>query len=262
LRSPVSHISYEALKDFLDAKVDQYNRPGFIANDPISIPRHFTRKEDIEIAGFLTAIISWGQRSQIIRNASQLMAWMENCPYEFIVNASPAEMKRFTYFYYRTFNGQDCLLFLRALAKLYGKGGGLEELFSKAWKDSGTMQETIGRSRLSFFDYHEPGRTGKHYADPMRGSSAKRINMFLRWMVRKDNNGVDFGLWDKIPASALRVPLDVHSGTVARKLNLLSRKQDDWKAVEELTSSLSLFDPMDPVKYDFALFSLGIFEKF
>jgi uncharacterized protein (TIGR02757 family) len=253
----------QELKIFLDEKVKQYNRPDFIGSDPISIPRRFTRKQDIEIAGFLAATIAWGQRPTIIRNANKLMAWMDESPHEFILHHTPKELKPFKTFVHRTFNATDCLYFLTALKHLYTKYDSLEQAFAggNGWtgKDAG---EAIGRFRMHFFELPHPDRTRKHLSDPAEGSAAKRMNMFLRWMVRKDKTGVDFGIWNAIPPSALLCPLDVHSGNVARKLGLLKRTQNDWRAVTELTDALRKLDPLDPVKYDFALFGLGVFEGF
>jgi uncharacterized protein (TIGR02757 family) len=252
----------QELKSFLDEKYLLYNQPRFIETDPISIPRHFSRKEDIEIAGFLAATIAWGQRPTIIRNASKLMEWMDNRPHEFLTENDPADFERFSEFVHRTFNGTDCRYFLRALREIYRNGESLETLFTEGFQEEGRMMSGIVRFRERFLSYRPEGRTQKHVANPLKGSSAKRINMFLRWMVRENHTGVDFGLWKEIPTSVLMMPLDVHSGNVARKLGLLKRRQNDWKAVEELTSRLRDFDRADPVKYDFALFGLGVFEKF
>jgi uncharacterized protein (TIGR02757 family) len=248
------------IRDLLEAKSSFYNRPEFIETDPISIPRRFTKKEDIEISGFLTAIISWGQRKTIIGNATRLMEMMDNEPHGFLMNASEREMAQFATFKHRTFNGLDCIYFLTSLKNIYGYYGGLEKVFNLSGKED--IYSRIIRFREVFFKLGSLPRTGKHIADPSRGASAKRLNMFLRWMVRKDDRGVDFGIWDSIPQHTLMCPLDIHSGTVARKLELLYRKQNDWKAAEELTSNLRLLDPSDPVKYDFALFGMGVFEKF
>jgi uncharacterized protein (TIGR02757 family) len=248
------------LKEFLEEKYLQYNCARFIESDPISIPYLFSKKENIEISAFLTAIISWGQRPTIIRNAKKLMSMMDENPYDFIMNGSREEFGRFSSFVHRTFNGIDCRYFIDALSEIYHHYGGLEEIFTKGYRADQSMKSAIGYFRKTFLSFSPPVRTAKHIANPEAGSSAKRINMFLRWMIRKP--GIDFGLWDWIPASALMMPIDVHSGNVARKLGLLQRKQNDWRAVEELTQKLRQFDAADPVKYDFALFGLGIFEKF
>lgn len=253
-------LLHQELFDFLEAKYEQYNRPEFIETDPISVPHRFTRKEDIEIAAFLTATISWGSRQSILKDAENLIKMMDQSPYEFILNSDNTEKKRFKSYYHRTFNGEDCIFFLESLENIYRNHQGLEPLFII---DKGTgIREVLCRFRSIFLETGHPRRSEKHIADPCRGASAKRLLMFLRWMVRKDNRGVDFGLWGKIPSSILMCPLDVHSGNVARKLGLLKRKQNDWRSVEELTASLRQFDPDDPVKYDFALFGLGIFEHF
>jgi uncharacterized protein (TIGR02757 family) len=247
------------IKELLDYKYDLYNRATFIEGDPISIPHQFNRKEDIEIAGFLTANISWGQRKTILLSANRLLKMMEYSPYDFIVNSSEDDLKPFRTFRHRTFNGTDCVFFIRSLKNIYFDHGGLENGFRSP---SGEIKSSIINFRNIFFSIPVPGRTLKHIADPAAGASAKRINMFLRWMVRKDNRGVDFGIWDSVKPSQLYCPLDLHTGNVARKLGLITRKQNDWKSLEELMAYLKAFDPADPVKYDFALFGLGIFENF
>jgi uncharacterized protein (TIGR02757 family) len=253
------NISHEII-DLLEVKSAYYNRPDFIETDPISIPHGFTKKEDIEISGFLTATISWGQRKTIIRNANQLMRLMEFSPYEFIMNSNEIDWKALAEFKHRTFSGIDCQYFIKSIRNIYLYHGGLESAFRPG--SSGNICHCITAFRETFFEIPGPARTKKHIADPVSGASAKRMNMFLRWMVRKDERGVDFGIWNNILPSELFCPLDVHSGNVARKLGLLKRKQNDWKAVEELTSVLREIDPEDPVRYDFALFGLGVFEKF
>jgi len=248
------------LKDFLDEKTFLYNTIKFIETDPVSIPHLFSKKEDIEIAGFFAATIAWGQRPTILRNARQLMHWMDDDPHRFILDFTKKDLKRFEKFVHRTFHGSDCTYFLQALQYIYRNNGGLSTLFEK--KKSNNMQSAIIHARRVFFELPHLQRTEKHFSDPEAGSAAKRLNMFLRWMVRKDLQGVDFGTWKGITMAELICPLDVHSGRVARKLGLLRRKQNDWKAAVELTSSLKRFDSADPVKYDFALFGLGVFEKF
>jgi len=250
------------LFDLLEAKYELYNNLSFIETDPVSIPHLFSKKEDIEISGFLAATIAWGQRTTIIRNARQLMEGMDNCPHEFIINASAGELERFAHFKHRTFNGIDLLYFMEALKHIYTVHGSIGAVFGQYMKEEQNIGNAISQFRKLFFSLPHPARTRKHIADPSENSSAKRINMFLRWMVRKDNRGVDFGIWEHVSASRLLCPLDVHSGNVARKLGLLHRKQNDWKAVEELTAQLRCFDALDPVKYDFALFGLGVFERF
>ncbi len=246
------------LHSFLEEKYDKYNRLDFIESDPISIPHQYSRKEDIEIAGFLAATIAWGQRVTIISNANKLMKLMGNNPYDFVMSEKTKDLKRFDGFVHRTFNSVDAVFFMKSLQNIYKKHGGLEKAFSNP-----DCKEAISNFRTLFFSIDYPHRTGKHVSNPSENSSAKRLCMYLRWMVRKDKRGVDFGIWnsDLLP-SHLMCPLDVHSGNVARKLGLLTRTQNDWKAVEELTTKLRKFDAKDPVKYDFALFGLGVFEKF
>ena len=253
-------LSKQELFEFLELKHDKYNHPSFIESDPISVPHQFSRKEDIEIAGFLTATISWGSRKSIISNARKLMHLMDDDPHCFILEASENDLVTFRKFVHRTFNGEDCIFFLQSLKNLYTKNESMEMLFLPA--NNAGMRQAIWQFREAFLLTPHLKRAEKHISDPLSGSSAKRINMFLRWMVRNDSHGVDFGLWKRIDPSTLICPLDIHVGRVARKLNLLTRKSNDWKTAEELTSNLRKFDPTDPVKYDFALFGLGIFEDF
>ena len=255
------------LKTFLDEKEDTYNRLTFIESDPISIPHQFTKKEDIEIAAFLSATIAWGQRVTIINNANKLMKLMDNSPSDFIINAKQKDFERFDNFVHRTFNNEDTKFFMKSLQNIYKKHGGLENVFVNTISGNNKMincEEAITNFREIFFSIPHPARTGKHVSNPSKNSSAKRLCMFLRWMVRTDKRKVDFGIWNNknFNSSNLMCPLDVHSGNVARKLGLLTRTQNDWKAVTELTNNLKLFSPSDPVKYDFALFGLGVFEKF
>ncbi|MBS2213524.1 TIGR02757 family protein [Carboxylicivirga mesophila] len=249
------------IKDFLDEKVNKYNRPEFIEDDPISIPRLYTKKEDIEIAAFLTAAIAWGRRDLILKSAKQLMSLLENAPCDFLLNASENEWSRFEAFYYRTFSSVDCLYFVKALKAIYLRQGGLEQLFTTRYQ-SGDIKPALVHFRSVFLSFEAPDRTSKHIANIEKGSSAKRLNMFLRWMVRKDNRGVDFGIWQSISSADLLLPLDVHTGNVSRQLGILKRKQNDIKAVDEIMLTLREFDAADPVKYDFALFSLGVNESF
>nr|WP_228463473.1 TIGR02757 family protein [Flavobacterium psychrophilum] len=238
-----------------------YNNLNFIESDPIQIPHLFSLKEDIEIAGFLSATIAWGNRKMIINNSHKMMQLMGNSPYDFVLSHNENQLESLNKFVHRTFNGQDFVQFIKSLQHIYTNHNGLEAVFAKnATKDS--MQKSISEFKKIFFENNHLPRTQKHISDPISGSAAKRINMFLRWMVRQDTHGVDFGLWKTISSSALSCPLDVHSGNVARKLQLLLRKQNDAKAVYELDTNLRLLDPNDPVKYDFALFGLGVFEKF
>lgn len=249
------------LKEFLDEKVILYNNPKFIESDPIQIPHSYTLKEDIEIAGFLSATIAWGNRKMIINNAKRLMEIMGNSPYDFIVNHKENDLEKLSGFVHRTFNSIDAVYFIKSLQNIYQNHNGLESVFAKHQEKS-SLQKSISEAKKVFFELEHPQRTTKHFSDPMNGSAAKRINMFLRWMIRQDNCGVDFGIWKTILPSAVSCPLDVHSGNVARKLGLLTRKQNDAKALLELDTNLRKLDPIDPSKYDFALFGLGIFEKF
>lgn len=249
------------LKDFLDEKVFQYNNSSFIELDPIQIPHSYTRKEDIEISGFLSATISWGNRTSIVKNAKRMLAYMGDSPYEFILNHNEQQLKKMDGFVHRTFNSVDLLTFIEGLKHLYKHKNGLEGIFVK-YQTHDSLQPAIHELKKEFFNIPHLERTRKHLPDPMTGSAAKKINMYLRWMIRQDNAGVDFGIWKKIPQSVLSCPLDVHSGNVARKLGLLNRKQNDAKAVQELDGVLRQMDCNDPVKYDFALFGLGIFEKY
>jgi len=246
--------------DLLEHFFRKYNNSKFIDADPISIPHRYTTNNDREISGFLAATFAWGQRPVIIKNGLQFMHLMDDAPFEFVMNASAAELKRLQHFVHRTFNGTDAVYFIRGLRHIYSKYGGMEPLFTEALENGNSMGEAISTFRTAFFEYKVPGRTAKHVADPLAGSTAKRINMFLRWMVRNDKAGVDFGIWKSIPSSALMCPLDVHSGRIARSLGLLISNQNNWKAVEELTVALRTFDKQDPVKYDFALFGLGVNE--
>lgn len=246
------------LRDFLNEKVQQFNTRHFIADDPVAIPHLFTRRQDIEIAGLLAATIAWGNRKSIVANARKLVQRMDDDPYAFVLNASAAELKHLGGFVHRTFNSSDALDFVAGLRKVYKKHASLEALFLAR----GHALEKIILFRQTFVRGFKTRHAHKHVSDPASGSAAKRLNMYLRWMVRHDQNGVDFGLWRKISPADLMIPLDVHTGNVARKLGLLQRKQNDAKAVIELTECLKVFDPTDPVKYDFALFGLGIFDKF
>lgn len=263
-------MTRKELKEFLDAKVLQYEHPKFLESDPLQIPHRFSRKEDIEISAFLTATIAWGNRKSIINNATRLMQLLDNSPYDFTINHQESDLERLSGFVHRTFNAQDASYFVKSLRNIYLNHGGLEAVFAQ---NGGTRQENpnfgadslqlaISSFKKTFFELPHPARSQKHVSDPMKGSAAKRINMFLRWMVRPEDTGVDFGLWDTIGTNRLSCPLDVHSGKVARKLKLLKRKQNDAKALAELDKNLRKLDPIDPVKYDFALFGLGVFEKF
>ncbi|MBN1118721.1 MAG: TIGR02757 family protein [Bacteroidales bacterium] len=247
----------ENKKELLEELTDRYNNSNFIESDPISIPHKFELKEDIEIAGFLTAILSWGQRKQIISQAEKLMQLLDYAPFDFVKNFVKSDIKRINKFYYRTFQGADLVFFIRVLKHIYCHAGGLEHVFTKAYNETKLLSSALVDLFYLFDVIPHEKRSMKHIACIQKGSSAKRLNMFLRWMVRKDNKGVDFGLWNDIPASALYIPLDVHSGRTAREFEILSRASNDWKAVLELTKNLREFDPVDPVKYDFALFGFS-----
>ncbi len=252
-----ARLTHVELKDLLDSAYERYARPEFIADDPIHVPRSFSKRADAETIGFLTATIAWGQRVTIISNAKKLVALLDDAPYDFVMNATETDLSRLDRFIHRTFNGIDARHFIRGLKHLYAEHGGIENAFLDEG-ETGGMGSAIGRFKSRFFEPEHQVRTRKHVADPSRGSNAKRINMYLRWMVRPDDRGVDLGLWKRIPPSALYVPLDVHTGRVARELGLLKRPQDDWKSVVELTEKLREFDPLDPVKYDIALFGIGV----
>lgn len=248
----------DELKEFLDHKYNEYNVPGFIQDDPISIPHSFSKKEDIEISGFLAATIAWGNRKSIINNAEKLMKLMGYFPHEFLMNASDKDLTGFSEFVHRTFNGTDTVYFLKALRNIYTNHGGLEDVFTLGYNTNGNLKGTLAYFRQVFFELPHETRTEKHVANVLKKSTGKRLCMYLRWMVRNDGRGVDFGLWKGISSSALMLPLDVHTRTISQKLGLLERTQNDWQAVEEVTSNLAKFDPNDPVKYDFALFGLGV----
>lgn len=249
------------VKEFLDEKVEKYNRIDFIEHDPISIPHRFTTKEDIEISGFLAATIAWGNRTMILRNANRMMKYLDDSPHDFILNHSENDLERISTVIHRTFNAADFIYFIKALKHIYKEQNGLEGIFNK-YRTEDSLQPAIHQFRNMFFELPHDRHTMKHISDPFKGSAAKKINMYLRWMIRKDTKGVDFGIWKSISPSILSCPLDVHSGNVARKLGLLTRKQNDTKAVSELDANLRNMDNTDPVKYDFALFGLGVFEGF
>lgn len=253
----------DELKDFLNLKVEEYNRPEFIENDPIVIPHSFTKKQDIEIAGFWAAILAWGQRITIINKCKELFQYMDNAPHDFILHHEESDLKVFENFKHRTFNGTDTLYFISFFKHYYQQYNTLESAFLNGMNTRGdNIEKGLVGFRDQFFELpFAPERTKKHIASPARKSACKRINMFLRWMVRKDNKGVDFGIWEKVKPSQLVCPCDLHVDRVARKLGLVTRKQTDWQTAIELTSKLKLMDSDDPVKYDFALFGLGIEEK-
>jgi len=295
--SPSSFNTFQDLKDFLDVKSDQYNRRGFIENDPICIPHLFTQRQDIEIMGFWASILAWGQRKTIINKCKELIMLMDGAPYDFILNHQETDLKRFTNFKHRTFNDTDTLYFIEFFKQHYLRSDTLETAFNnikpnilrdefveernssleyvetasspcllgelKNIKPESVTENALNSFRNYFFSLPDfPARTKKHISSPAQKSACKRLNMFLRWMVRKDDRGVDFGLWNSIKPSDLICPTDLHVERVARKLKLITRKQVDWQTATELTENLRKFDPLDPVKYDFALFGLGVEEHF
>jgi uncharacterized protein (TIGR02757 family) len=254
----------ENIKAFLDRKEEEYNRPAFIQEDPISVPHLFKSKADIEISAFFAAIFAWGNRTTIIQKSRELMQLMQMSPHAFVLNASEKELRQLEKFKHRTFNTTDLYYFIDFFKTHYSVSDSLETAFSKGMNNS---DDTVENALNGFYRYffsleHVPPRTMKHIASPAKNSTCKRLNMFLRWMVRRDQHGVDFGIWNSISPSQLVCPIDVHVARVARRFNLLTRKQTDWAAALELTSFLRRLDPQDPVKYDFALFGLGVIEKF
>lgn len=250
------------IKRLLDDKVKFYNNPGFISADPISVPHRFTKLQDIEISGFFASIFAWGNRTTIINKTLELMALMDNAPHDFILHAADKELKRLLNFKHRTFQTDDLLYFISFFKWYYGQNESLETAFTRGiLPDDTSIENGLKGFRELFFSLPHLGRTKKHVSSPVTGSSCKRINMYLRWMVRRDDKGVDFGLWQNIDAGKLVCPLDVHVGRVARRLGLLERQTDDWQAARELTEALKVYDNEDPVKYDFALFSIGVMEK-
>lgn len=252
----------EELKDLLDTLAERYNNSSFIAEDPISIPHQFSTKEDIEISGFLVATIAWGNRLSIVKNGNRMMEIMGGEPHRFLLESSAIEKEEMNNFVHRTFNRDDFTYFLQSLANIYKTQGGIGAFFEREYAKTGDIREVMNHFRKLFFELEHPTRVEKHLSSITKGAACKRVNMYLRWMVREDATGVDFGLWKTIPASALYLPLDVHSATVGRGLGLLERKQNDWKSVEEITENLRTFDPSDPVRYDYALFGVGVNHDF
>jgi uncharacterized protein (TIGR02757 family) len=252
-----------AIKALLDDRVEKYNQPAFIPNDPVSIPHRFTKKQDIEISGFFASILAWGQRKTIINNCLKLMDLMDNAPHDFILHHQEQDLPRFLGFKHRTFNDTDLLYFVHFFNWYYSQYESLEVAFTGEHNKIKTQKERLMHFHDLVFSLEDaPHRTKKHISTPARKSACKRINMYLRWMVRKDNNGVDFGIWNTMKPADLVCPCDVHVERVARRLGLITRKGMDWQTAEELTDQLRAFDPSDPVKYDYALFGLGIEEKF
>ena len=248
----------EPIRELLDELYERYDTPGFIEDDPISVPHGFTHREDIEIAGFLAATIAWGNRRSIVRNGRKLMELMDRSPYDFTMNASRNELLPLLDFVHRTFNGGDCIDFIGAVRGICLRDGSLGGYFEREYAETGDLRTVLSRFRTAFWSADHRPRAEKHLSSIDRGASCKRLCMYLKWMVRDDGRGVDFGLWKSIPPAALYLPLDVHTGHMGRALGLLARKQNDWKAVEEITASLRTLDASDPVKYDFALFGAGI----
>lgn len=248
----------EKIKNILEENYIKFNCRDFIKTDPIQIPHRYSIKEDIEIAAFLTSVIAWGIRKSIINNADKLMKLMDNKPYDFIMNSSEKDLKLFDNFKHRTFNGTDCKYFIHSLKNIYRNYKGLHEVFYSKYKENNRIDEAIQHFRNIFFELSHERRTEKHIGNIEKNSALKKINMFLRWMVRKDIYGVDFGLWNNISPAHLYLPLDIHAGKISRELRLLTRNTNDWKAVVEVTENLKKYDANDPVKYDFALFSLDL----
>lgn len=253
-----SNLTHEQMLDILEYLHDKYNRSKFIEADPISVPHSFSRLEDQEIAGFLASTIAWGNRKAIVKSAHRMMDYMDRAPYDFVTGASNEELDRLLSYVHRTFNGRDFRDFVLALRGVCLKWGSLGELFQKSYEQCGSIPAAYSQIRREFFSGSHDSHCEKHFSSIDKGAACKRINMFVRWFVRKDSRGVDFGAWNRIPQSEIFLPLDVHTGNMGRALGLLKRKQSDWKATEEITARLRLFDPQDPVKYDFSLFGAGI----
>lgn len=248
------------LKDYLDFKADLYNNLNFIESDPVQIPHNFSLKEDVEVSAFLAATIAWGNRKSVIKSANKMLDLMGNSPYDFVMSHTENDLNKVDGFVHRTFNSEDFKTFIRGLKHIYSNHGGMEQVFSINQLDN-YLHNSINQFKKKFFEIEHKHRTQKHVADPYSNSAAKRIHLFLRWMIRKDNRGVDLGIWNSITPAVLSCPLDVHSGNVARDLGIINRKQNDGKALFELDEMLRKFDPIDPVKYDYALFGIGAFEK-
>ena len=256
-----SDYSHEQMFELLETLHDKYNREEFIEADPISIPHSFASDNDKEVAGFLAATIAWGNRKAILKGARKMMELMDNAPYDFVLNATEADLNPLRSYVYRTFNGNDFVDFICALQRICRTYGTIGTLFEQSYLQHKDMAAVLSEVRREFFAVDHSEHSTKHFSSIDKGAACKRINMYLRWFVRSDNRGVDFGLWRKIPASALYLPLDVHSGNMSRELGLLTRKQNDWKATVEVTQTLKRFSPSDPVKYDFALFGAGVNSK-
>ena len=249
------------LHELLEQLHDRYNRESFIEDDPISVPHRYTERADREIAGFFSATIAWGNRKSIVKNGHRMMRFMDDAPADFVRHASTEELAALDGFVHRTFNGGDFRDFVLALRRIDAQFGGIGSFFEQRWEATHSMPQVLADFRSEFFQSPHQPRCEKHLSSIVRGAACKRLCMYLRWMVRRDSRGVDFGLWQRIPMSALYLPLDVHVGEVSRELGLLDRRQNDWKAVEELTANLRLFDGEDPCRYDFSLFGAGMAGK-
>ncbi len=254
----MSDLIFDDTKDLLDSLCERFNRAEFIEFDPISIPHRYSAAEDIEIAGLFASTIAWGNRKAIVKSAGRMMEFMDDAPHDFVCNATPSDLASLQRYVHRTFTGVDLTDFVVATRSICNEYGSLGKLFIELYSQSQSIPEVLSNFRARFLACDHNPHCEKHISSVDKGAACKRLNMYLRWMVRSDNNGVDFGLWNEIPASALYLPLDVHSGNVARAIGILSRKQSDWKAVAEVTAKLREFDAQDPVRYDFALFGAGI----
>ena len=253
-----SNMTYESLRDWLEFLHDKYNRPEFIESDPISIPHAFGDVRDREIAGFLAATIAWGNRKAIVRSARRMVEYMDGAPYDFVCNHTEQDLARLRTFVHRTFNGDDFVDFVRAMRSVCERYGSIGELFQSSYERLGSMVAVLSHVRKEFFSVEHDVHCEKHFSSIDKGAACKRLNMYVRWFVRHDDRGVDFGDWRRIPMSALYLPLDVHSGNMGRALGLLTRRQSDWRATEQITEALRQFDAEDPVRYDFSLFGAGI----
>lgn len=256
-----SDYSFEQMYELLENLHDKYNRPEFIEADPISVPHRFSDSRDREIAGFLAATIAWGNRKAIVRSANRMVECMDSAPYQFVIGATESDLRSLSGYVHRTFNGQDFIDFVRAMQRICHSYGSMGQLFEQCYLRSGSVAQMLSDVRREFFAVEHNDHAHKHFSSIDRGAACKRLNMYLRWFVRRDNRGVDFGSWTNIPMSALYLPLDVHSGNMGRELGLLTRRQNDWRATEQITDTLRKFCPEDPVKYDFALFGVGVNSK-
>lgn len=257
-------MTRKEVKEYLDALCLKYNCAEFIDQDPVSVPHRYTRPEDVEIAGFLAATIAWGRRPLIVRNAMRMMELMDDAPYQYVTQSAASDWTTLMPFVHRTFNGGDFVYFVRALQYIYLSQGGLGGFFRASYRRHETLRAVLSEFWQLFFSPELEPRSAhtRHLSSVDKGAACKRLNMYLKWMVRSDRNGVDFGLWnDAIPSSALYLPLDVHTANTSRALGLLGRRQNDWRAVEEITSVLRDFDAADPVRYDYALFCAGIYKE-